>query len=528
MKKRWRFAFLCSLVLAMMMQMSVSANSPVKMHQAYIAGDQVNVIAHGPVQQSDDGVYYLFALQPYEGGVGARVDYCAALPAAELVHFTTPLYYNTPESKLYCRFVVTALRGGVYVPISDEMYITNPEAMTLTALGQPARSKKGIIADARFASDLTDLNCGYATYILYLTDFLKGAGVDYVYNGKTYSFDAQVVHDYDRTVTALSEQGCNVVMVLMNRMEPAAMDMIPPAARVPGEYAYGFNVQEQVPTEKLEAVVSFLASRYSGIGYGTIHSWVVGNEVNNNHPAHFTGNMNVQQFTADYAKQFRVIYNAIKSQNRDAIVYTNIDQRWNWEDGTPNQYSSKNFLNGFASSLKATGDISWGLSFHPHAVPMTNCRFWSLPPLFAGLRLIDSTENSRMASVQNMEVFVNYMRKPEMLAADGTVRPMIITELGFTSSSPEYPSDQGVQAAALVYAYKKAMMFPEIRAFIIHKHLDDAGELQQGLSYGLKDINGNPKFAYEVFKNLDTAPQEYFNFALPYIGITSWAQVGVN
>lgn len=528
MKRKLSFMVVLALVLTMMMQMTVSAaNGTITLSHCFIAGNQVNVIATGPVVQSDSGEYYLFALQPYETGVGNRTDFCASAPASETVQFATALNYNTASSKLYCRFVVTAFRGGAFVPISNEMYITNPEALATKSLGQPARTKKGLISDVRYASDLTDLNCGYATYILYISDFFKSGGVNYTYNGKTYSFNASAVQGYDLTVQALSNQGCNVVMVLLNRYENSAIDLLPPGARIPGEYAYGFNVQEQIPTEKLEAFVSFLANRYSGTGKGTIHSWVVGNEVNNNHPAHFSGNMTADQFAADYAKQFRVIYNAIKSVNKDALVYTNIDQRWNWEDGTPNQYAAKSFLDKFAANIKATGDVNWGLSFHPHAVPMTNCRFWQLPALYSGLRLIDSTDNSKMASIQNMEVFINHMKQPALLAADGSVRPIIITELGFTSSSPEYATDETTQAAALVYAYKKAMSFPEIDAFIIHKHVDDPGELQSGLAYGIRDLSGRKKFVYDIFKNVDSGNPAYTDFALPIIGVSSWSQLGL-
>lgn len=528
MKRKFSFGLMLALLLAFVMQLTVCAAGNVAINACVIAGTQVQVVASGAVAPSETGQYYLFALQPYETGVGSRTDYCASAPAAETVSFATSLDYNTANSRLYSRFVVTALQGGVYVPISNESYITNPEALATKALGQPARSKKGLIADVRYASDLTNLNCGYATYVLDVSRFYQGGGVNYTYNGKNYSFNSKVVAEYDIVCSTFAAQGCNVVMVVTNSFTAAAADMVPPAARIAGEYAYAFNVQEQVPTEKLEALISFLASRYSNTGTGAIHSWVVGNEVNNNHPAHFSGNMNVQQFADDYAKQFRVFYNAIKSQNSSAIVYTNIDQRWNFEDGTPNQYAARTFLDTFAATVKQTGDIDWGLSFHPHAVPMTNCRFWSLPPAYAGLNLISSSDNSKMASVQNMEVFVNHMKQAALLSPAGTVRHIIITELGFTSTSPEYATDETVQAAALVYAYKKASSFPEIEAFIVHKHVDDAGEAATGLSYGMRNLAGQAKYAYEIFKYMDSGNSAYTDFALPIIGVSSWAQLGCN
>ena len=283
---------------------------------------------------------------------------------------------------------------------------------------------------------------------------------------------------------------------------------------------------EQIPMEKLAALMSFLSERYSNKGYGSIHSWIIGNEVNNNNPAHFQGNISVDEFAADYAKQFRVCYNAIKSHNKDARVFTNIDQRWTWVDSaSPLQYPARTFLDKFASNISSTGNIDWGLSFHPHAVPMDNCRFWAIPAPFSGMGLVKSSDDSKFATIQNMEVFVNHMKQPALLSPTGNVRHIMITELGFNATSP-YGSNEQIQAAALVYAYKKAMSFPEIDAFIIHKHSDSAEEAASTSSYGLR-VGDYKRFAYDVFKYMDTGNTAYTDFALPIIGVSSWSQLGI-
>lgn len=530
MKKRHGLGLAVALLCVLVFSMTAFAAQSMTIVQCAIVGDQVTVIAQGTPAASDDGMYYLFALQPYEGAIGARTDFCASAPAGGAVQFATPLELNTATSKLFCKFVVAAKQGGVYVPISNVVYITNPEAVAIAGAGQPARSQKGIIVDSRFTTDLVDLNCGYAAYIMYANMFFEGSGVSYTFNGKNYSFNASVVHQYDLIIPSISNTGTNLIMVVMNQFNAASADMVPPAARVPGQYAYAFNVQEPVPTEKLEALMSFLAERYNGnSGHGAIHSWVVGNEVNNNDPAHYAGNMTVDQYAADYATQFRVMYNAIMSKNRDARVYTNIDQRWSFVDSVrPLQYPAKTFIDKFAENIKASGDINWALSIHPHALPMSNCQFWNVPQPYAGMKLINGSDNTKMASVQNMEVFVNHMKQPQMLAPNGSVRNIIITELGFssTTTSEGYASSEQIQAAAMVYAFKKFQSLPEISAFIIHKHLDDAGEVAQGRSYGLKTIANQPKFAYNVFKTMDVNPA-VCDFALPYIGASSWAQLGL-
>ncbi len=117
MKKKTKFAFAAAVLLVFALQMTAfAAGLGVSINACVIAGTQVHVTASGAVQASDSGQYYLFALEPYETGVGARTDYCAAAPAAESVTFTTDLNLNTAASKLYSRFVVTALRGGIRAP----------------------------------------------------------------------------------------------------------------------------------------------------------------------------------------------------------------------------------------------------------------------------------------------------------------------------------------------------------------------------------------------------------------------------
>lgn len=528
MKKRFRWGLALTLLCVFMLQMTVAAaGGTVTIAGCVISGNNVVVTATGATAQSDDGNYYLFALEPYQTGIGSRTDYCAAAPAAATVQFTTPLNYNAANSKLYSRFVVAVKSGAAYVAVSNEMYITNPEAVAAKAGGQPAKSKKGLITDAAYVADLTDLNVGYAAYKMVAGMFFDGGGVSYNYNGKTYNFNAGTVAAYDLLIPQLSNAGCNVIMVMMNEWNAAALDLIPPAGRVAGQTSYAFNVQEQVPTEKLEALMAFLSERYTNNGHGTVNTWIIGNEVNNNTPAHYMGNVSVEAFAADYAKQFRVCYNAIKSHNADAAIYTNIDQRWNFVDSARiYQYPGRSFLDNFATNISATGNIDWGLSFHPAAIPYDNAKFWSIPSPYSGMNLVNNSDSSKFVTVQNMQVIVNHMTQASMLSPKGTVRNMIVSELGFPSTNPTYATDEKVQAAAIVYAYKKIDSLPAIKAFVFHRHTDDAGEVATGLSYGLRS-GARTKFSYEVFKYMDTGNTAYTDFALPYIGASSWASLGL-
>ena len=184
MKKRWSLWLALTMMFVFLLQGTVLAAGPsVTISHCLIQGKDVVVIAAGPVAPSDTGLYYLFELKPYEAGIGARVDFCASAPVREMVQFNTPLNFNTATSKLYSRFVVAAQQGGVFVPVSNEMYITNPEVLATKATGYPVRSKKGLTADWQYSKDLCALGAGSAAYELDISRIFTAGGANYTYNG---------------------------------------------------------------------------------------------------------------------------------------------------------------------------------------------------------------------------------------------------------------------------------------------------------------------------------------------------------
>ncbi|MDO4515023.1 MAG: DUF5722 domain-containing protein [Lachnospiraceae bacterium] len=528
MKKKLTLSICLALLLTLFMGMQASAATTMTIVSCQIVGGNVVVTAAGTPTPSDDGNYYLFALQPYETAIGNRVDFCAVAPQAATMQMATTLDLNTPASKLYARFQIAVKTGGKYVSVSNDFYITNPEAVATTVTAPiPHATKKGITMDWRHFTDVADLGCGYALYELNLSHFYEAGGYPYAYNGKQYNFNLMAVAEYDAICTMAAQCNANLIMAVKNTYNPATLDLIYPTARKAGYNGYAFNISEQGSAEKIEALMHFLAERYSNIGVGTIQSWIIGNEVNNNRPWHYAGNRNVTEFSQMYANEFRLCYNAIKSANAGAKVYINLDQRWLWEDGTPNQYGGKKVLNTFNATIATTGNIDWGLSFHPHSVPLTNCKFWTIPASYRSLNLISHDENTKMINPMNISVLTTYMAKPEFLNPAGGPRSIIISEMLFTSSNRSYATNETVQAAAMTYGYKLMAAQPLIEAVIIHRDIDDAYEIQQGMACGLRNANGTPKLAYEAFKYMDKPGSANSNFALGVIGASSWAQLGL-
>lgn len=531
MKPKWKLGMLLTVITVLLMQITVmAAGETVTISNCYIEGDQVNVIANGAVAASDDGNYYLFALKTYESAVGARTDFCASAPAAELVHFTVPLQLDTANSKLYSRFVVTAYRGGMFVPVSTEMYITNPEAVakgSTKSIAEAAGIKKGLICDWQNASYLSELGAGYVSTSIKTSQFFNGTGFNYTYNGKTYQFDAFWVQATDGLVKIFNSQNVDIVMNILNDYSAGTADMVYPEAMGTGKnpHYYAVNVDTQAGEEKLEALMSFIAERYNGGSYGSVHNYIIGNEVNSSDTWHYAGEIPVNEFAVRYAKQYRVCYNAIKSHNLGANVYICTDQRWTHNDGG-SSFGGKPVIDAFNAEILRTGNINWGLSFHPYPAPLTHAKFWVDAPGYAALRLVDHTENSKMVTPTNMDVVTTYMTKPEFLAPSGAIRNMFISEIGFSSMSTSGDTDENIQAAALVYAYKLIDSNPAIKGVTFNGVMDNAVEVAQDkLATGLFRSDGAAKPAANAFKIMDKGGNvDHF---LPYIGASSWAQLGV-
>ena len=532
-KKITLWAALC-MALVCLMSMTAAAAGTATISQCVISGgNQITVVASTAGVTSDDGNLYLFEMKPYQNSIAGRTDFCAVAANAPTVTFTTTLDNGTANSKLYSKFVVAAVQGGAFTAVSQEYYITNPEVLaTHTAANPVMTSIKGITADNAAMMSLSDLGVQHASYEMAIDRFFTpGASIPYTYNGKTYNFNQGVVAEYDLVMSLMASQKVEVTMNMVNYYNAATALTVKPSARKAGYRHYAYNTDEQLGAESIEALMSFLAARYSNPATGLISNWIIGNEVNNNNPWYYAGNYNVTNFTLEYEKAFRMCYNAIKSQNANARVLTCIDQRWTWEDGTANQYGAKKFIDAFNVDVASHGNIDWGVAWHPHPVPLTAARFWDMPASYKSLNLIDHTANTRMINPQNMDVFTTYMSQPAFLAPNGQVRYIIISEILFNSMT----SNEATQAASFAYAYKLAEKNPLIKGFIVHRTVDNVYEKNADkIACGLYNCDANglattPKQMYNVFKYIDT-PQSaaYTQFALPIIGASSWAALGCN
>ena len=474
---------------------------------------------------SDDGYYYLFEEKVYESALTGEEYIIEDQKDVDLT-FSVNLNYNSAGSRLFSKFVVAVKKDGKFMAISRPRHITNPEAIARysPAFGDTS-SKKGLLVDPEKlrGSDLDDLGVKHAAYNIPLRRLLGNTThasyptVYYTYNGRNYAFNGQVVAEYDYIFSTLSGKGIIITAIILNDMNPGHMDLIHPRARSGGAGSpyFAFNAADEAGTEYIAAVASFLANRYAGTGHGKVMNWVIGNEINARKEWNYIEPMDTVSYVNEYAKAFRVFYNAILSVNGNARVYISLDQQWARSLYSNGGFGSKEILDEFNRNIKAGGNIDWGVAQHPYNYPLTSAKAWS-----SGNKVVNS-ETTPVITIKNIHVLTDYLQKESFLTDSGGVRHVILSEMGYTSSA-----GQDLQAASFVYAYKVIEANRYIDSMLFSRQTDAPDELSQGLALGIDTLGGGHKSIYNAFKYVDTAESaKHTDFALRVIGVGSWGEI---
>ncbi len=512
----------------------------VVMEQCYIDGE--NVIIRGRSQggitptdtlTGQDEHFYLLELEPYDDDVTDN-RYTAACLKTEDISFELPLNAGTSSSRLYKKFIICIWDGGKYIPVSSPIYITNPEtiAKNKDEYKEPL-TKKGLLIELTQISDAFELGVSHVIVNIPFSSIL-GSGIEYTYEGETYSFNKEVVEAYDNTISMFSNKGMLVNAVILNSWNPATPDLfMPGVAQTSAANYYNFNAKTEAGYKDIKAIASFLADRYSGedSNHGKVSNWIIGNEINNQ-LWNYMGPMDVRSYVAEYERCFRVFYTAIKSTCANDRVFFSTDYNWMHEANGSTKYNAKEVIDIFNELVREKGNIDWGLAYHPYSIPLTEPEFWD----DWNTGLISWEETSPIVNFANLSVLTDYFQKDVMRDRSGNVRHIILSEEGFTSQSATRGKVEELQAAAFAYAYYIVDSNPYIDAFIMSRQIDAPSEVATSCAFGLwttdqtEDVNIKPamrKRIWPVFKAIDKANDtlEATDFAKEILGIENWSDI---
>lgn len=416
------------------------------------------------------------------------------------------------SSMLYQKFAIACKSGSKYKIISDVKYITNPEVLaTYKGKGPTAASKKGLQVEE--LSDSLEIGTKHAVINWTLNSLLNNDAINkmpYTYKGKTYYIDADQIKRNDELVQAYNQAGVRVTIILLlpkdnNSTGTKAMQF----GGYPSTKFSSVKTSTKSGARCFEAIMTYLAQHY-GTAENLVTGWILGNEINAPYVWNYGANKKLSTYMENYARSFRICYNAVKSVNKYANVYISLDHNWNRDFDTGNRYfTSKSVLDAFYKQIKAQGNIVFRIAYHAYPQGLGDPVFWDDS-------LATNSASAQIVNLKNLTVLTNYVKKNF-----GKDYKIMLSEQSFNSSRGE-----AVQAAAYAYAYYMCEGNSMIDAFIYGREFDHPDELADNYYWGLCDRWHVKRLIWSVFQYIDT--KDSFKFTDPlrkYTDLKKWSKI---
>lgn len=397
-----------------------------------------------------------------------------------------------------------------------------------------ASSKKGL--QVQLVDDALRLGIRHAALNFNLAQLVDPRGDTnnpaWEYGGRMFRFHRSYLSALDQQIKELSDQGVIVSLILLN-YESADPDLRrlllhPRYDKDCPNHLSAFNTVTPEGRDWFAASLEFLAARWSRPDgqFGRVWNWIIGNEVNSHWFWSNLGHVTMEEFADDYLRTVRIAHASIRKFSANARVYLSLEHHWNipYPGGKTGQvFAARPFLDYFNLRSKAEGDFDWHVAFHPYPENLFEPRTWQDKSATPDWR------TTPRITFKNLDQLIAYLDQPELLH-NYRPRRVILSEQGF--HTPKGPDGELIQAAAYCYAWQQVQRLSAIDSFILHRHVDHAqeGGLLLGLWTNKPGSIADPdrqKRIYEVFRLADTPLWESaFAFALPVIGLGSWAELG--
>ena len=417
------------------------------------------------------------------------------------------------KSSMLCqKFVAAYKKGKKYIAVSGAQYITNPEALaSYTGTGVKTTSKKGLQPDWADHTSVKKLRTQHVVLNWSIEEILNkdcGNKEVYKYRGKKYTFDRDRVNWLQDQVRQYIDDGSKVYVILLLGKD---------AKGQAGKMSYGggkifssIKTTSAAGCRTWEAFMSYMAEKF-GNEQHLVSGWILGNEVDSPYDWNYAGGKSISAYMDDYARAFRIAYNATKSVSSHSKVYISLDYNWNQDvDGGGNSFfSTKNTLDTFYSKLKAQGKICPNIAYHAYSQGLVEPKFWDDSLAGSG---VDST----IITMKNISVLTEYVKKK--IGKDATI---MLAEQAFNSTQGEE-----LQAATYAYAYYISEGNKMIESFIYARDTEPQSDVDQGFYWGLRDSNGRERKVYNTFKVIDSKESlDKTKNLLSYTDLSSWTQI---
>ncbi len=385
--------------------------------------------------------------------------------------------------------------------------------ITYTEAASSTTSKKGIqISGPQDMEQAVELGCSVVFINIRVSDLISRTdqywGTSFSVDGKKYYMNSSTLMYYNTQFEYAKENGVEKIYVEIYSEEFEGLTDTTESSAVYHAFDTASTNGKKIVQNVFETLCKYMGSN--------VDYWIIGNEVNDQHQYYEMGTSSLSTYVKNYEKAMRLMYDAAIEYNSDAGVMVCLDHEWNSTEG--DRFNAMELLTELAS-ITEDDDYNWGVALHPYPEPLTSAIFWDDEDSQA----YDSEDTVRI-TMHNLDVMTDFMQESSM-KYNGKVRHIAITECAFNALD-DGTEDQTLQAAAYSYAYYKAEANKYIDTFIIRSYQDASSEAEQGMCFGLIDLNGDKREVYNVLKFIDTTyGSEFTDKYLDYFDVSSWSEL---
>lgn len=284
---------------------------------------------------------------------------------------TFPLY-DGERSRICAEFAVILSNKEKKLFVGNPRCVTNPEDARLGGEAVDELdifSKKGLITTSGTAMD------AHISHTRLTVDVaqLFGAGIDFPFEGGSYSFSHSYVSQLDDALRDSWACGIRTVLslVLTRPDDNSLADLLLPAGSDGGHARYyAFNTESEPGVQALRAACAFLAQRYlaGNSGHGHAAGVIVGDGIDNMEENYWCGERNLPDFTRIYERAFRIVYNTVRSYNPEIEIYLSFGNSWDSpaSSGRATRFCGRDLLLAMNTRIRAGGDVAWSAVFDPY------------------------------------------------------------------------------------------------------------------------------------------------------------------
>lgn len=449
--------------------------------------------------------------------------------------------YKDGYDQIYSKFYIVSedkvLKGPIYAT-DIEQKMTGEPTFNI-------KSKKGLLGEDII--HFKELGCSYATVNFDIANlicpneiFVDGDPVEIEHptdavkfdsNGKTFYFKASQVAAFDNMVKSYYNAGAHVTAIVYSSKNsneetfPQSMTYAPWSTQ--GTILMGLNTSNQYGFEYYVAMMEFLADRYTqeGLPYGYIGNFVIGNEIDYakdyNRISEYHADLDT--YMEEYSRLLRLSNLAVKKYDKDITVCTSLTQSWAergyyFPNNSVQAYVPKKMIEWLNKKSKVEGDYDWGISPHCYTYGLAQAEIFLHDTVNGkNVGMTNDIDTTTKLTFSNLELLDEYLNREEMKVNGETVRKVYLTESGVSTLnylSNKYTDEQkekwrNAQAGAIAATWYKISQLDSIVAYNYYRLYDHSEEIPSEISFGLIDINKNPKPSYEVYKYIDTQYSEY-------------------